>query len=307
MNAQENGKMMQGKIIKGIAGFYYVHIAQKGICECKAKGVFRNQNIKPMVGDNVEVDILDEENLTGNITRIMERKNSLIRPVVANIDQALVVFALKDPKPNFNLLDRFLVMMERQDIPCVLCLNKMDLEEEKEIKFIEQLYQKAGYMVLCTSTKENRGLEQVRDYLKGKTTALAGPSGVGKSSMLNAIFCEEKAQTGQVSEKIGRGKHTTRHTEIFSLGEDTYLMDTPGFSSLYTDEQMEKEDLKSYYPEFWSYEGKCRFLGCVHVDEPDCAVKDAVQSGAIGESRYENYKLMFQEIKAKKNDWGRRR
>lgn len=290
---------MQGKIIKGIAGFYYVHVVHSGIYECKAKGIFRNKKIKPLVGDNVEIDIIDEEKLIGNIVEIAERTNELIRPAVANIDQSLVVFAVMRPDPNINLLDRFLVMMERQDVPVIICFNKVDLVPEEELIELRDTYVNAGYHVIFTSTLNGNGVEDVKRILIGKTTAFAGPSGVGKSSMLNAIIPDANSETGGISEKIGRGKNTTRHTEIFNLEDETYIMDTPGFTSLYTND-FEKEELKWYFPEFREYEGKCRFNGCIHENEPDCAVKDALEEGKISESRYKNYLQMLDEIKNRK-------
>lgn len=293
---------MQGKIIKGIAGFYYVHVVHSGIYECKAKGVFRNKKIKPLVGDNVEIEILDEENKIGNIINIYDRENELIRPAVSNISQALVVFAIANPMPNLNLLDRFLVMMERNGIYTIICFNKIDLVDEEEILKLRDIYVKAGYHVMFTSTKENMGIEEVLRVIDGKTTAFAGPSGVGKSSLLNALIPEANSQTGEISEKIKRGKHTTRHTEIFNVSDDTYLMDTPGFSSLYVND-FEKEELKNYFREFIEYNNGCRFTGCVHVNEPDCLVKEAVENGGINRSRYDNYILMYEEIKNKKSTW----
>ncbi len=293
---------MQGKIIKGIAGFYYVHVVHSGIYECKAKGVFRNKKIKPLVGDNVEIEILDEENKIGNIINIYDRENELIRPAVSNISQALVVFAIANPMPNLNLLDRFLVMMERNKIDTIICFNKIDLVDEEEILKLRDIYVKAGYHVMFTSTKENMGIEEVLRVIDGKTTAFAGPSGVGKSSLLNALIPEANSQTGEISEKIKRGKHTTRHTEIFNVSDNTYLMDTPGFSSLYVND-FEKEELKNYFREFIEYNNGCRFAGCVHVNEPDCLVKEAVENGGISQSRYDNYILMYEEIKNKKSTW----
>lgn len=290
---------MQGKIIKGIAGFYYVHVVHSGIYECKAKGIFRNKKIKPLVGDNVEIDIIDEEKRIGNIVEIAERTNELIRPAVANIDQSLVVFAVMRPDPNINLLDRFLVMMERQDVPVIICFNKVDLVPEEELIELRDTYVNAGYHVIFTSTLNGNGVEDVKRILIGKTTAFAGPSGVGKSSMLNVIIPDANSETGGISEKIGRGKNTTRHTEIFNLEDETYIMDTPGFTSLYTND-FEKEELKWYFPEFREYEGKCRFNGCIHENEPDCAVKDALEEGKISESRYKNYLQMLDEIKNRK-------
>ena len=271
---------MQGKIIKGIAGFYYVHVVESGLYECKAKGIFRKEKMKPLVGDIVEIDILDETEKKGNITEIIERKNELIRPAVANIDQALVVFAVTKPKPHFNLLDRFLIMMESKDIPVVLCFNKKDIATEPEIQELKDIYEKCGYQIVFTSALEEENTEELKDLLHGKTTAIAGPSGVGKSSLINIFQPNANMETGSISEKIERGKHTTRHSELIWIEDNTYIMDTPGFSSLFTNE-FEKEELKYYFTEFSEYEGQCRFLGCDHIHEPGCAVKQALDEGKI--------------------------
>lgn len=294
---------MQGKIIKGIAGFYYVHTG-KELYECKAKGIFRNKKIKPLVGDNVEIEVLDEEEKKGNITEIIERKNQLIRPAVANIDQILVIFAATKPAPNFNLLDRFLVTMEGYGVDTIICFNKKDLVTEEEMQKLQSIYAKCGYQVIFTSTKTEDGIEQVQELIENKTTALAGPSGVGKSSMINLLHPHAQMETGNISEKIERGKHTTRHSEIFHVSEDTFIMDTPGFSSLYVD-NLEKEELRERFPEFLAYEGTCRFQGCVHIHEPECRVKEALEQGNISRSRYENYKLFYEELKEKKK-YGKR-
>lgn len=290
---------MQGKIIKGIAGFYYVHVVESGIYECKAKGVFRKEKIKPLVGDVVEIDVLDEEAKKGNIIEIKDRKNELIRPAVANIDQALVVFAVTKPKPHFNLLDRFLVMMESKEIPVVLCFNKKDIAVEEEIQNLQEIYAASGYQIVFTSAAKQENVEQLKELLHGKTTAIAGPSGVGKSSLINILQPEAKMETGCISEKIERGKHTTRHSELIWIEGDTYIMDTPGFSSLYTNE-FEKEELKYYFTEFQEYEGTCRFQGCDHVHEPGCSVKQALEEGKIHSIRYKNYLEMYQELKEKR-------
>ena len=290
---------MQGKIVKGIAGFYYVHVVESGVYECKAKGIFRKSKIKPLVGDDVEIEILSEEEKTGNIINISKRKNELIRPAVANIDQALVVFAVTKPSPHFNLLDRFLVMMESKGIPVVLCFNKEDIAEDDQIKELEDVYKACGYPCIFTSALKEKNIEQVKELLKGKTTAIAGPSGVGKSSIINILQPEANMETGDISRKIERGKHTTRHSELFPIDKDSYIMDTPGFSSLYVND-FEKEELKEYFPEFYPYEGKCRFHGCDHVHEPDCAVKEAVKEGKIHQIRYDDYKEMYSELKEKR-------
>ena len=290
---------MQGKIIKGIAGFYYVNVVESGVYECKAKGVFRKEKIKPLVGDNVRIEILDEENKTGNIVEIIPRKNELIRPAVANIDQALVVFAVTKPTPHFNLLDRFLVMMERKEIPVVLCFNKKDIATSPEIAELEAIYEKCGYPIVFTSALEQENIEEIRRLLLKKTTAIAGPSGVGKSSLINLLQNQVQMETGTISRKIERGKHTTRHSELIAVDADSYIMDTPGFSSLYVND-FEKEELKYYFREFASYEGQCRFQGCDHVHEPGCAVKEALEEGKIHPVRYKNYLEMYTELKEKK-------
>ncbi len=337
---------MQGKIIKGIAGFYYVHVVEFGIYECKAKGAFRKEKVKLLVGDNVEIDVLDEEKKLGNVVGLLPRENELIRPAVANIDQALVVFAITKPKPHFNLLDRFLVMMESKKIPIILCFNKKDIAEEKEIRELEEIYESCGYriiftsakeeenikfkkipIILCfnkkdiaeekeireleeiyescgyriifTSAKEEENIKLVKEVLQGKTTAVAGPSGVGKSSLINLFQSAIQMETGSISEKIERGKHTTRHSELIPIDEESYIMDTPGFSSLYVN-AFEKEELKYYFPEFEQYEGLCKFNGCDHIHEPNCAVKQAVEEGKIHRVRYENYMEMYKELQEKR-------
>lgn len=291
---------MQGKIIKGIAGFYYVHVGESGIYECKAKGIFRNQKIKPLVGDNVQMTVLDEKDREGSIEEILPRKNELIRPAVANVDQALVIFAAAKPKPNFNLLDRFLILMQYQHVPAVICFNKQDMVTEQELADLKDTYIKAGYEVRFTSAVTQEGVEEISRLLKGKTTTVAGPSGVGKSSLINLLAPEASMETGDISRKIERGRHTTRHSELFALDENSYICDTPGFSSIYLPDKMEKEELGVYFPEFQEYEERCRFQGCAHIHEPQCAVKEALAEGKISPIRYENYQLLYNELKDKR-------
>lgn len=288
---------MQGKIIKGIAGFYYVQ-TKNGVYECKAKGSFRNRKLKPLVGDNVEIAVLDEEKKIGNLEELLPRKNSLIRPAVANVDQALVIFAAAKPDPNLNLLDRFLIMMEQKGIPTILVFNKSDVAEPEKLSEYAKIYESCGYEVLTVSALQEEGISKIKEVLKGKTSTVAGPSGVGKSSIINLLQSDIYMETGSISEKIERGKHTTRHSELITIEEDTYIFDTPGFSSLYVSD-MEKEELKDHFPEFSQYEGECKFLGCVHINEPVCGVKEALGQGKIAKSRYENYQLIYEELKEK--------
>lgn len=290
---------MKGKIIKGIAGFYYVYGENDEVYECRAKGIFRKENRKPLVGDDVEITILDQEKKEGNLVKILPRKNSLIRPAVANVDQAFVIFAMDDPKPNFLLLDRFLIMMEQADIPAVICFNKKDLAEEQEIRKLYETYRGCGYQVILSSALQEEGIEEIRSILKGKTTVVAGPSGVGKSSLTNLLQKEIRMETGEISRKLKRGKHTTRHSQVIPVGDHTYLMDTPGFSSLYLTD-MEEQELKDYFPEFRKYEEQCRFQGCRHIHEPGCAVKEALGSGEISSLRYEDYLNLYEELKEKR-------
>lgn len=290
---------MQGKIVKGIAGFYYVHVVESGIYECKAKGIFRNRKVKPLVGDNVRLTVLSEAEKTGNIEEILPRKNELIRPAVANVDQALVIFAAAKPKPNLNLLDRFLIQMLYQEVPVVICFNKQDLASREELALLCGSYRNCGYEVCLASALEQTGVEELRELLRGKTTTVAGPSGVGKSSLINLLQPEASMETGSISERIERGKHTTRHSELFALDDESFICDTPGFSSVYLPD-LEKEELKEYFPEFGEYAADCRFQGCVHLQEPDCAVKEALETGRISPVRYENYKLLYEELKHKR-------
>ena len=287
---------MTGKIIKGIAGFYYVYAEGYGTYECKAKGIFRKDHVKPLVGDNVEMEVLDEQDMEGNILEILPRRSALIRPAVANVDQAMIIFAIVKPNPSFNLLDRFLIRMERQHLPTVICFNKQDIASQEEKEALRKAYETCGYHVLFISALENEGLEKVRELLAGKTTTVAGPSGVGKSSLINRLSPIANMETGEISAKIERGRHTTRHSEIIALGEETYIVDTPGFTSLDITE-IAKEELGQYYPEFVQYEPYCKFSGCAHISEPSCGIKDAVADGKISRVRYENYKVLYQELK----------
>lgn len=285
--------------MKGIAGFYYVGVAESGVYECKAKGIFRKDKIKPLVGDDVEIEVLNEEEKLGNIVKILPRRSELIRPAVANIDQALVIFAAREPKPNLSLLDRFLVIMEKQDVPVIICFNKQDLCDEEEVGRLKEIYEACGYPVVLASAKQGEGIEEIKSLLRGKTTTVAGPSGVGKSSLTNLLQNEVQMETGEISKKLGRGRHTTRHSQIIQIEEDTWLYDTPGFTSFYV-EEIEKEELRFYFREFSKYEGTCRFQGCTHTHEPGCMVKNALEEGKISKERYENYLELYGELKEKR-------
>ena len=286
---------MTGKIMKGIGGFYYVYVENAGLYECRAKGIFRNKKMKPNVGDVVDIDVISEEEKTGNLVVIHPRKNQLIRPMVANVDQALVIFAVHEPEPNFQLLNRFLIMMEKQEVPVVICFNKMDLASDAEREQLLLDYENSGCHVLFSSAQEGEGIPELKSLLKGKTTVMAGPSGVGKSSTLNSISEGKQMETGAVSEKIKRGRHTTRHSELIHQVSILSQIDTPGFSSLYLMD-IDKEDLRFYFPEFAAYENQCRFNGCSHIHEPGCAVKEALAEGRISRMRYEDYCYLYEEL-----------
>lgn len=287
---------MVGTIIKGIGGFYYIRTNEE-VIECKARGKFRFNDLKPMVGDKVEITI---EKGKGVIEKIFDRSSELIRPTVANVSQAFVVFAIKNPDINFDLLNRFLVLCEYNDIHAVICLNKVDLCSEEEKEIIKKKINDIGYEVLFINAKASNGIKALEERLKDNVTVLCGPSGAGKSTLLNALSGKDHMETGVVSEKIGRGKHTTRHSELIESGGG-FLVDTPGFSTLDMD-FIEKDDLKYCFPEFTDYNNNCRFRGCNHYKEPNCAVKEAVEDGKINDQRYEFYIRTLQDILNRRNN-----
>lgn len=281
---------MEGKIIKGIGGFYYIKTAE-GIIECKARGKFRHKEMKPMVGDDVTIKV---EKGKGVIEHIHERSSELIRPTVSNVTLAFVVFAIKNPDLNFDLLNRFLILCESNNIEAVVCLNKVDLVSEEEREEIKNKITDIGYEVLFINAKEGIGVEDLRKKMEGNVTVLCGPSGAGKSTLINTLIEKEHMATGNVSNKIGRGRHTTRHSELIEIA-DGYIVDTPGFSTLDIN-FIEKEDLKYCFPEFEDLNNQCKFRGCMHYKEPNCAIKEAVEEGKINKYRYEFYVRTLEEI-----------
>lgn len=286
--------MPRGTIRKAMSGFYYVK-SDEGTFQCRGRGLFRKQNITPLVGDNVEFEA--DNQTEGVITSVAERENVLARPPIANVDQAILVSSVKEPDFHTKLLDRFLVVIESKFILPIICFTKMDLiseENQEEIqKYIED-YQKIGYTCVQTSSEIDEGLEELLPYVKGKTSVVAGQSGVGKSSLLNALQPNLELKTDDISAALGRGKHTTRHVELLEIG-DGLIADTPGFSSL-DFQEIEKETLPHCFPEFVERASQCKFRGCLHQNEPKCAVKAAVENGEIPAYRYEHYKEFYQEI-----------
>ena len=281
---------MEGIIIKGIGGFYYIK-TDEGILECKARGKFRYNSLKPMVGDRVTIKV---ENGKGVIEAIHERSSELIRPTVANVTQAFVVFAIKNPDINLDLLNRFLTLCEYNDIHAVVCLNKEDLCTEEEKENLKELINDIGYEVLFINAKEGKGFDALKERLEHNITVLCGPSGAGKSTLLNSFIDREHMETGSVSEKIGRGKHTTRHSELIDV-DNGYLVDTPGFTTLDVT-FIDRDSLKYCFPEFNDYNNLCKFNGCNHYKEPKCAVKEAVEEGKINKLRYDFYIKTLEEI-----------
>ena len=287
--------MIEGRIIKGIGGFYYVD-TDNGLYECRARGIFRKNKITPLVGDFVKISVVDEENKKGVVEEIAERETELVRPPIANVNKALIVFAVKNPTPHLSLLDRFIVLAERENLEIVIILTKIDLDNDNIYEKIKNIYEPCGYKVIGVSNLEKKNIDKVKEELKDNTVVFAGPSGVGKSSLLNEIDKNFKLKTGDVSDKIKRGKHTTRHAELFELEFGGMVADTPGFSSLTLDD-IEDVDLKDYFIEFDNYDD-CKFGSrCIHQNEPNCAVKEAVENGEIPKERYESYIQLLNEIR----------
>ena len=293
----------QGKITKGVGGNYEVHVEGHGMVLCRAKGILRYRRMQPLIGDDVMIEVDDAG--AGNITEILPRTNELVRPAIANVDQALLVCAIREPEFHPNLLDRFLILMSRQNMPVLVCFNKTDLAEDGEAERLCRIYRDCGADVYVTQASNPRTLEALREALTGKTTVLAGPSGVGKSTIMNAMQPEAAMEVGELSEKIKRGKQTTRHTQLFCVAPDTYLCDTPGFSSLYLADIL-PEELGTYFPEFTEYAGQCRYPDCRHLQEPDCAVRAAVERDEIPKERYDSYRLLFDELSGRRIIYSRK-
>ncbi len=290
---------MKGTIVKGIAGFYYVKEEGRDIpaFQCKARGVFKKDGTVPAVGDHVMFQLGEGPEDDGLITEILPRKNQFIRPPIANVDCFVVVMAAAHPKPNLALVDKFLVMAEKSGTEIIVCLNKLDLAKERLVEEVKQLYGSI-YPVVCLSAGTGLRTDELRELIKGKQTALAGPSGVGKSTLLNALLPSAAAETGDVSKKTKRGRHTTRHCELFDLGDGTMIFDTPGFTSFEIMEAEEAE-LQHLFPEMEPFLGTCRYDDCRHLKEPGCMVRQAVEQGTIPQGRYESYKVLLGEIQAK--------
>ncbi|CEG26776.1 ribosome small subunit-dependent GTPase A [Bacillus sp. B-jedd] len=290
--------MPEGKIIKALSGFYYV-VDEGAITQCRGRGIFRKNKITPLVGDDVVFQA--ENDQEGYILEVKERKNELVRPPIANVDRAFLVFSAVEPAFSPALLDRFLVLVEYNHIEPVICVTKTDLASEPELKRLDEYasgYRAAGYEVIFVSSETEAGVEQLYPYLEGKISVFAGQSGVGKSSLLNVLRPDLELKTNNISSHLGRGKHTTRHVELIEIG-DGLVADTPGFSSLEFQE-IEAEELGSCFPEISRAGENCKFRGCLHVKEPKCAVKAEVEEGIIPNYRYENYLNFLQEIKERK-------
>ena len=286
--------MLEGVILKGIGGFYYID-TEAGVYECRARGIFRKEGIRPTVGDAVRISVLDEENKKGSLDEILPRRNELIRPRVANVDQAVIVFAAKSPNMNLDLLDRFLLLAEEQELDIVIVINKIDKDKKERYLDAAEMYRKAGYPVICTSAEKGIAIDALRTALENKISVFAGPSGVGKSSLINAAFPGLELGTGEISEKIQRGKHTTRHAELIQITDKSYIVDSPGFTSLFLT-HIPSEKLQYHFREFEDFNHKCYYNGCIHINEPDCAVKAQIGE-AIDQMRYDRYVTIYNELK----------
>lgn len=286
-----------GIILKGIGGFYYVDTAQ-GVYECRARGLFRNQKIMPLVGDFAEIDVTSEDPKEGYVVKIKKRNNELLRPHVANVEQVIVTMSVKSPNPNFILLDKLIVLAQFNHLEPIICFNKVDLIDSDVIDEIACIYIDAGYQVVVTSAKKNMGIEALREIMRDSINVFAGPSGVGKSSLTNELMPGLELKTGEISEKISRGKHTTRHSELIELDFGGFVLDTPGFTSLELD-MIKSAELEQYFREF-NRDARCKFNDCHHISEPKCAVKEGVKNGTISKMRYDSYLYIYNELSQRK-------
>lgn len=292
--------MTEGLILKGIGGFYYIE-TENGIVECSARGKFRKTGISPCAGDNVKIEI--EENGTGVIVEILPRKNYLVRPASSNIDNLFIVASIASPTPDTLIIDKTICAAEINKIEPYIVITKQDLcDDDSKIEDFKQIYNKAGVTCIPVSTKTGEGLSQIKDLLKNKISVLTGNSGVGKSTLLNALFPDFFLETGEISQKLGRGRHTTRQTELFKIDEKSYVADTPGFSTFDVERYKitETDELFHAFREFGDYFGHCKFTSCAHICEKGCAILKAVEEGKISRSRHQNYITIYQEIKDKK-------
>lgn len=288
--------MGEGIIVKAISGFYYVKINNE-IYECKARGVFRKNATTPLVGDRVEIEILDEVKKVGNVIKVKERQNYLIRPPIANITKVLVVMSVRLPDPILVFLDKQLAFLEREGIETVICVNKVDLDDSDFAENVKKIYEKIGYKVILAEAKNDIGIEEIREELKSEIVVLLGNSGVGKSSITNKIMKKTIMEEGSIS-KIERGKQTTRHTELLEFDEDSYIADSPGFSS-FDISNIESDELDRYFREFKKHIEECKYRDCNHINEDDCGVKLAVENGVIDEGRYKRYCEIYKELHEK--------
>lgn len=286
---------MQGIIIGNVSNTYKIETTEK-IYVAYARGKFKNQDIKPLVGDRVEIEVTDEEKNEAIIEEILPRNNEIKRPKIANIDQIVFIISTKNPKPDLLMLDKQLAYAEKIHVEPVIVVNKCDLKEIYES--IKELYSKVGYKVIVTSAKQNIGIDELKQVLQNKISVFSGNSGVGKSSIINALFDKEKTQEGEISKKNKKGKNTTTDTKLYKLEKDTYIADTPGFSSFEISE-IESTELDKCFREFVPEIEKCEFVGCTHIKEENCGVKEAMQEGRVSTERYERYCNMYDELKEK--------